>query len=73
MGGITWQDFREEFEPIDGLKQLVGHSRRKKIEGHPLEGTINLEECDNLNIDCGLFEYLIISNGKLQIKKYADL
>ena len=25
-GGITWLDFNHEFEPIDGLNQIVGHT-----------------------------------------------
>lgn len=29
-GGITWLDWWEEFEDIDGLKQIVGHTPYKK-------------------------------------------
>jgi hypothetical protein len=73
IGGITWQDFDTEFEPIDGLKQLVGHSSHNIILNHHTDGSLDLKTCDNLDIDCHLNEYLIISNGKLQIKKLKDL
>ena len=71
-GGLTWLDCDGEFEPIDGLKQIFGHSYRRnnKIErvcDYPYESM------DNLCIDTNLNEYLIISNGKADIKKYADL
>jgi len=73
FGGITWQDFNSEFEPIDGLKQIVGHTVGKKVVNHWKDGNVNLTECDNLNIDCHLNEYLIISNGKVSVKSYIDL
>lgn len=28
VGGLLWLDFKREFEPLPGLDQLVGHSRR---------------------------------------------
>ena len=73
FGGITWQDFQSEFEPIDDLKQIVGHTVGKKVIGHWREGNISVTESNNLNIDCHLGEYLIISNGNVSIKKYSDL
>jgi hypothetical protein len=72
-GGITWLDFDIEFEPISEIKQLVGHTPHKQILNHISDGNINLAECDNLDIDCQLNEYLIISDGKIEIKKYRDL
>ena len=42
FGGIFWCDFRNEFMPINGLKQVFGHTPLKKIE--------NIG--DNYNIDC---------------------
>ena len=73
IGGITWQDFDTEFEPIEGLKQLVGHSSHDKIINHIHDGNLDLTTCDNLDIDCHLNEYLLIHNGKLTIKRLQDL
>ena len=73
IGGITWQDFRTEFEPIDGLKQIVGHSSHNRVVNHYSDGNLDLTTCENLDIDCHLNEYLLISNGKLQIKSLKDL
>lgn len=73
VGGITWQDFDIEFEPIEGIKQLVGHTPHPTILNHRSDGNINLTECDNLDIDCHLNEYLLITNEKLTIKRYSDL
>jgi len=73
IGGITWQDFDTEFEPIDGLKQIVGHSSHKRILNHHSDGNLDFTQCDNLDIDCHLNQYLLIHNGKLTIKNYKDL
>lgn len=73
IGGITWQDFDVEFEPIDGLKQIVGHSHHPTVLPHVTDGNLNYAECDNLDIDCGINEYLMIYKGKVTIKKYIDL
>ena len=73
FGGITWLDFDTEFEPIDGLKQLVGHSSHPKIVNHVEDGNLDLVTCDNLDIDCHLNQYLLIRNGKLQIKDFKAL
>lgn len=32
VGGITWQDWRYEFNPIKGFNQIVGHTIREKPE-----------------------------------------
>jgi hypothetical protein len=73
IGGITWQDFDTEFEPIDGLKQLVGHSSHDRILNHYTDGNLDFTQCENLDIDCHLNQYLLIHNGKLTIKNYKDL
>jgi hypothetical protein len=72
-GGIVWLDFNHEFEPIEGLKQIVGHTSSKAIRPHHTDGIINVADCENLCIDCHLNEYLIIRDGKLTIKKFIDL
>ena len=75
-GGLTWLDSDREFEPINGLKQIFGHTAHSKILLCPHDQGIfnaNFEKWNNINIDCHLNEYLLIKNGKLEIKKYIDL
>jgi hypothetical protein len=63
IGGITWLDFEEEFVPIVGLDQIVGHTFH----------SIVIERNNNYCIDCSLNQYLIIENGKLTVKSYSEL
>jgi len=63
IGGITWLDFNEEFVPIEGLKQIVGHTHHRWI-------VLNK---GNYCIDTGLMYYLIIENGEVELKHFADL
>ena len=74
-GGIVWLDFKREFVPVDGLRQIVGHTYHKngKVNPHHLDGNVDPADCDNLCIDNGLNEYIVISNGKLEIKKFIDI
>ena len=74
-GGITWLDFEHEFDPIVGLRQIVGHtfSRTGKIRAHYKECDKNVADADNICIDCNLNEYLIIHNGTIHIKKFEDI
>lgn len=74
-GGITWLDFDQEYDPIDGLQQIVGHTHRKtkKIQCHRSEGTINPLDADNICIDTNMYEYLTVTNGKWEIKTIIDL
>jgi len=62
FGGITWLDWNEEFEPIEGLNQIVGHTRNKEvrrnfnnycIDTKPGKGTIK--------------QYLMIENKEVKI------
>jgi hypothetical protein len=73
IGGITWQDFDCEFEPIDGLKQLVGHSSHRTILNHVEDGNMDLTQADNLDIDCHLSQWILIQDGKIIIRNYSDL
>lgn len=71
VGGLVWQDFDEEFEPISGLNQIVGHTTHQGVVSHGSNyGLTNLQ---NLDIDCHLNEYLIILNGQITVKKFLDL
>jgi hypothetical protein len=63
IGGITWLDFEEEFVPIEGLDQIVGHTFHSAV----------IERNNNYCIDCSLNQYLIIENGKLTVKSYSEL
>lgn len=54
-GGIVWLDFKDEFKPIKGIKQVFGHTHLK-------EPTWN---GDNLCLDTGLNHYAILENGNI--------
>ncbi len=69
-GGIVWQDWDSEFQPIDGLKQIVGHTPHSQVRNHPLEDIFTF---NNIDIDCHLNQYLIIEDNRLWINKYNDL
>ena len=66
-GGLVWLDFDKEFAPIEGLKQIVGHTYRKN--GRVTEWRNTKNYC----IDTNLTEWVTITNGKLEIKNYKDL
>ena len=75
-GGITWVDFDHELETIDDLRQIVGHTnqyRRKRIVPHRGDAALNVAEAKDICIDCSMIQYLIIQNGKIEIKNYKDL
>jgi len=57
-GGITWLDLREEFEPIDNVNQIFGHTICKM----PLE--IPGKNSSNLCLDTNLNHYAILENEK---------
>lgn len=66
-GGLVWLDFDREFAPIEGLSQIVGHTYRKNGRVAEWRNT------NNYCIDTNLSEWLVITNGKLEIKNYKDL
>ncbi len=72
-GGINWLDFNSEFEPIEGLKQIFGHTVSRAIRNHQSNGNLDIAASDNINIDCHLNEYLIIRDKKITIKRFSDL
>jgi len=73
FGGITWLDFNREFKPIEGIKQIVGHTTQKCVLNHIDDGNVDLTKSNDLCIDCNLVEYLIIEDGKLEVKKFKEL
>jgi len=66
-GGLVWLDFDREFAPIEGLKQIVGHTYRKSGKVTEWRNT------GNYCIDTDLNEWVTITNGKFEIKNYKDL
>ena len=74
-GGLVWLDFNEEFKGIAGIKQIVGHtpSRESRIRGWKVNKEVPVQQWNNICIDCNLAQYIIITDRKIEIKKYADL
>lgn len=58
VGGITWLDYREEFEPVPGINQIVGHTRHK----YPSEKKAQCSE--NYCIDTDSNHIGVIFDGK---------
>lgn len=58
VGGIVWLDWNDEFEPVPGLNQIVGHTELKYPEERSTKDSKNY--CiDTRNHDIGILE-----NGK---------
>jgi hypothetical protein len=75
-GGIVWCDFDHEFEPIEDLRQIVGHTSQYMTgvsKQHNSEGFANIVDANNICIDCFMSEYLTLTNGKLELKYYSNL
>ena len=66
-GGLVWLDFDREFAPIEGLKQILGHTYRKSGRVTEWRNT------GNYCIDTNLTEWVTITNGKFEIKNYKDI
>jgi len=66
-GGLVWLDFDREFAPIEGLKQIVGHTYRKNNRVTEWRNT------KNYCIDTNLSEWMTITNGKFETKNYKDI
>lgn len=68
VGSPVWQDFFEEFIPLDNVQQIVGHSSSQfnptcKKNGAKLE---------NWCIDGNQTSYAVWQNGKLEIKRIEE-
>ena len=73
-GGLMWCDWFEEFAPIDGLRQIVGHSGyRPKDYSNPGADHDKgvLVDGENWNIDCldTSNEYVVITDGVVTIEE----
>lgn len=63
IGGITWLDFRVEFQEIEGICQIVGHTRHK--EPSAIIGANSKNYC----LDTNMNHYGILENGELKTKR----
>lgn len=66
LGGCLWMDWNYEFQPVDGLKQIVGHTVGKEPRW----------KGDNLCLDTQLKHYAIIEDGAVktyEVKKVFDI
>lgn len=59
-GGITWQDWFEEFEPVEGFHQIVGHTFGIAVRTVEVAGSLNY--C----IDCKNDYLTFIEDGKVR-------
>lgn len=70
VGGIFWCDYWDEFEELEGLTQIVGHSSYRP-EGQP-KGIGKQNNC--FNIDCldRIEEVLIVDTDKEDVFKIVN-
>jgi len=61
-GGITWCDFKYDFEPIEDVKQIFGHTKGFKPR--------QFEDTDNWCIDTSLKYYTLLIDGCISFKKF---
>jgi predicted phosphodiesterase len=61
-GGLTWLDWNE-FEPIPGVNQIVGHSHSKKVREN------SIATSQNFCIDTGLQHVALIVDGVVHIEE----
>lgn len=88
VGGITWLDWRYEFEPISSISQIVGHTplsvpemvddlRVSVLPDETLPSLkkyrINPNKTFNVNIDTHLEHYITIEGNELCIHKSSVL
>jgi hypothetical protein len=62
IGGPLWLDFGQEFEPIEGFPQIVGHTNRENVR---IKG-------DNICIDTFSQYYIVHENETIQIKSNIE-
>lgn len=72
-GGLIWLDFNYEFRPLPYIKQIVGHTSHKSISPYHLDGNLNPNDWENIDIDCHLNQYLLITNKIVSVKNYSEL
>ncbi len=67
VGGILWNDFNLEHIPIQGLMQVMGHTSGTKVR------SFNSVYRNDICIDSQLNEWLTITDGKVEIKRFKGL
>lgn len=70
-GGVTWQDFNREFQPIPGLHQMFGHTPGDKLRTKEDFNFSTGTESINLCVDCCQRIALVIKGGF--IKEMLDM
>lgn len=66
IGGLRWCDWNYEFEPVPGVKQIVGHSRGNSVR----------ERDGNYCIDCledTEPQVVLIEDGQLEVVNLFDI
>ena len=62
IGGITWADWHEDFEPVPGIKQIVGHTPVNKPQSKNAYGT---DSGESWNLDCLKNRFVgLLTDGK---------
>ncbi len=70
VGGVIWCDWFDEFQPIQGVKQIVGHTF---CGANGRDNTPHWKGEHNVNLDTNLKYYGILIDGKLEIKRTLDI
>jgi calcineurin-like phosphoesterase family protein len=66
VGGVDWLDWSQEFEPIEGLNQIVGHSFREHVRTRDTAGSRNYCIDTDLN-----HVALIEEGGGIKIEEFV--
>ncbi len=66
QGGINWLDWHDEFEPIENVSQIVGHTHQHSPQQKIGKNSVNY--C----IDCGQKDFAILQDGKFRTEKLDD-
>jgi hypothetical protein len=77
FGGLYWCDWFREFEPVPGVKQIVGHTGYRPVPKDLSDHEMGiLEKEGNYNVDCLNYkeEFLIIKqDGSVEIKHLGEV
>lgn len=74
IGGLLWCDWNDEFEPIPGVKQIVGHTFTGRY-AQDAYGDMRMRRAEprhngeNWNIDTGLFHVALVTDGVVRIEE----
>lgn len=68
FGGPTWLDFKMEFEPLPGQRQIVGHTN-----GSHIRSAADDHDIRSYCIDTGLMHLAIYEDGHLTFQSVDDI